>query len=85
MESNDSSSIMKQLSEVSSMDELPLLTLLEVPYHLLSEEQKKEFTAALRSARVNTHVLVTKIEREVKPKEPKAAKAAPKLDISDLL
>lgn len=75
---------MKKLSEVSSLDELPLMDLLDVPFHLLDEKKKREFVAALRSARINTHVLVTKIERETRPREAKP-RVKEKLDISDLL
>lgn len=74
----------KKLSEPSSMDELPLLDLLDRPVHEMSEEERLVFIQALRSARVNTHVLVTRIEKESRPRAPKAP-STPKLDISDLL
>jgi GTP-binding protein EngB required for normal cell division len=67
------------------MDEMPLIELLDMPYHEMSEEERLAFIQALRSARVNTHVLVTKIEKEAKPREKTTTKSAPRLDISDLL
>ena len=65
------------------VDDTPIIGLLEKPVHEMSDEERKAFVEALRSARVNFNVLVNKIAREASPKVHSSSKttAATKLDI----
>ena len=66
--------------------ELPVLDLIDLPIHEMNEDQRREFVEALRSARVNSHVLKEKIAREKKPKASSGSKpATPRINIDDLV
>jgi len=88
MELKDTILTMSNLSSPSSSDEMPIIALLDKPIHEMSEEEKKLFVEELRSARVNSNVLVNKVEREVRGTSTRKTTKTPpqsKLDISDLL
>jgi uncharacterized protein YaaW (UPF0174 family) len=89
MELKDTISRMSSLSSTSSIDELPILNLLDKQVHEMTEEEKRLFVEELRSARVNSNVLINKIARESRGSSTPKAKKEPtvnkKLDVSDLL
>jgi hypothetical protein len=87
MELKDTISKMSSLSSTSSTDESPIIDLLDKPVDQMTEEEKRRFVEELRSARVNSNVLVNKIAREAAPKTniPKKPTITKTLDVSDLL
>lgn len=85
MELKDTISKMNNLSSPSSLDDMPIIAMIEKPFHDMSEEERTAFINELRVARINSTVLVNRIEKELtQPRTPKPSSKTT-LDISDLL